>query len=89
MQPDVEYGMTDSATTRIRFDNEQARTVTMGISTDGEALFLGKSITVETLMQHDEMVFGFTPFNSSPVETTFDLRGLSEAIKPLQGACNW
>lgn len=28
-----------------------------------------------------------TPYNESPVSATFDVAGLSEALKPLQKAC--
>jgi type VI secretion system protein VasI len=88
MQIEVEYGMTDSATTRIRFDKDRAETMVMNESTDGEALFFrNPAAIIDTMTRHNEMVFGFTPFNASPVETTFDLRGLGEAIKPLRDAC--
>ncbi|EHJ7968006.1 type VI secretion protein, partial [Escherichia coli] len=29
------------------------------------------------------------PYNESPVSATFDLSGLSDALKPLQKACGW
>ncbi|MEL8222763.1 type VI secretion protein, partial [Escherichia coli] len=29
------------------------------------------------------------PYNESPVSATFNLSGLSNALKPLQDACNW
>jgi len=31
----------------------------------------------------------FTPFNSSPVEMRFDLKGLAEVLKPLRDTCSW
>jgi type VI secretion system protein VasI len=90
MQPDVEYGKMDSATVRIRFDKGNAQELVMYESTDGEALFFRGSVSmIKDMMRHDEMVFGFTPFNASPTETTFDLQGLSEAIKPLRETCDW
>ena len=87
MQQDVEYG-TDNSTVRIRFDSDRSQTQEMSHSTDGEALFFRHPIEmIAAMMQHDKMVFGFTPFNASPVETTFDLRGLEEAAKPLLQTC--
>lgn len=59
-------------------------------STDHLALFLREPIPlIRALTAHDHLTFGFTPFNSSPVETTFDLSGLKAAITPLQEACGW
>jgi type VI secretion system protein VasI len=88
MSQDVEYGATDYSTVRIRLDSEEAQTLKMGHSTDGESLFsLDPESWIEAMMHHDKMVFGFTPFNAPPVETNFDLRGLSEAIDPLLEAC--
>jgi type VI secretion system protein VasI len=88
MQPDVEPDNYDGATFRYRFDKEPAKTDIASKSTDNLALFLdGPQTYIATMLKHDEMVFGFTPFNGSPVETTFDLRGLSEAIKPLREVC--
>jgi hypothetical protein len=43
---------------------------------------------LEIMLQSKEMVFGFTPFNANPAVTTFDLRGLENAIKPLKQVCN-
>jgi type VI secretion system protein VasI len=88
MQPDVESGNYDGATIRYRFDKESAKTDIASKSTDNLALFLdGPQTYIAAMLKHDEMVFGFTPFNGSPAETTFDLRGLSEAIKPLREVC--
>lgn len=73
----------------MRFDQEEAQTLITSESTDGEALFFRDPVgIIADMLQHDEMVFGFTPFNASPVVTTFDLRGLAEVIQPLQGACD-
>jgi type VI secretion system protein VasI len=88
MAPDVESGNLDGATVRYRFDKEPAQTENAGQSTDGNALFFEDSQTViTTMLKHEKLVFGFTPYGVPPVEMTFDLRGLSEAIKPLNEAC--
>jgi type VI secretion system protein VasI len=41
------------------------------------------------MIGHATLLFEFVPFNSSPAMTTFDLRGLAEAVKPLREACEW
>ncbi|MDH2435597.1 type VI secretion system-associated protein TagO [Pokkaliibacter sp. MBI-7] len=74
-----------------RLDKEKAKTTTWTLSTDNTATFYyGKDIAyIKSLMTHDQLLAQVTPYSESPVTTTFDLRGLSEAIKPLQEACKW
>lgn len=90
MAPAVEYGDSDGATVLVRFDKEPAEELHTGKSTDGEALFFhdAKKMIV-TMAAHERMLFRFTPFNSSPQETAFTLRGLGAVLKPLQEACGW
>jgi type VI secretion system protein VasI len=89
MLPRVEYG-TDVATVTLRFDKEKATKYHMSKSTDGEALFFGQSTGfIKSMLQHTTMLFEFVPFNSSPVMTTFDPRGLSDAVKPVKETCKW
>lgn len=89
MSPQPEYG-TDEATVTLRFDKEKATQYHMSKSTDGKALFFGQSLVlIKSMLQHTTVLFEFVPFNSSPVMTTFDLRGLSEAVRPLREACKW
>lgn len=89
MSPQVEYG-TDGATVTLRFDKEKATKYHTSKSTDGEALFFGQSIgLIKKMLGHTTLLFEFVPFNSSPVITTFDLRGLLEAVKPLRDTCKW
>jgi type VI secretion system protein VasI len=88
MAPDVESGNFDGATVRVLFDKEGALTKNAGQSTSRDSLFFpDPEETIAAMLKHERMVFGFTPFDASPVEMTFDLRGLSEAIKPLNEAC--
>jgi len=90
MQANVESGMTDRATARVRFDKDPAIWIVMAESTDGKGLFFRDSVsTIRDMLEHEQMIFSFTPFNASPVETTFDLRGLDLVITPLQDACGW
>lgn len=76
-----------------RIDAAPPKTVAMDASTDNEALGLWngrRSIPViREMMAGERMVVRLTPFNESPVEASFDIRGLAEAIAPLREACNW
>lgn len=75
---------------RLRYDDSQAVTVETSHSTDGESLFLPNAIgTARRLTQSKRLLFEFTPFNASIQTATFELDGLSEAIKPLREACRW
>jgi type VI secretion system protein VasI len=88
MAPDVESGNLDGATVRTRFDKDAATTENTNQSTSNDSLFfINPEATIADLLKHEQLVFGFTPYNASPVEATFDLRGLSEAIKPLNESC--
>ncbi len=90
LRPDVEYGNTSGATVTVRFDKNPAQELNTSQSTDGEALFFEEPKgMIRTLLLHQVMLFRFTPFNSAPQETSFTLRGLAQAIKPLETACGW
>lgn len=89
-QPDVEYGLYNSATVRIRFDQSQAYEIVADKSTDGDSLFFRDPYgMIMDMMRSREMVFGFTPFNANPAVTTFNLNGLTTVIKPLEQSCHW
>ena len=90
MAPDVEYGNTDSATVLLRFDKAAATKYNASESTDKEALFLPGAVgLIKAMAKHDTMLFRFTPFNSPPQETVFDLKGLDKVLPKLQGTCGW
>ena len=89
MAPDVEYGH-DRATATLRYDKEKAFKLRMFKSTNGEALFFPSSISnIKKMRKHQTLLFQFTPYNSNPTMTTFNISGLSEAIKPLRKNCKW
>ncbi|MEL8521737.1 type VI secretion protein [Escherichia coli] len=44
---------------------------------------------IRKLSNSNYMYTKITPYNESPVSATFNLNGLSNALKPLQAACNW
>jgi type VI secretion system protein VasI len=88
MAQNVETGLYNQSTVRVRFDSDEAEDVITDHSTDNESLFFhDPNAFINKMLQHEKLTFGFIPFNSSSVETSFDLHGLSEAIKPLQEVC--
>ena len=85
----VEYG-TDGATIRLRIDKKPAFKIHAGKSTDGEALFIPSAVAqLKKLMDGSTLLFEFTPFNSSPQMTTFNISGINEVIKPIRETCKW
>lgn len=89
MSPMVEYG-TDGATITLRIDKTAAFKLRAGKSTDGEALFLPSAVSqIKRMMTGSVLLFEFVPFNSSPQMATFQIAGLSDAVKPVKEACKW
>ncbi len=76
-----------------RTDDDKARTRNFEASTDSLALGLwsGKQSipVIKELLGKKRLVVRVTPFGLSPVEATFDITGLEEAIKPLRQECGW
>ncbi len=74
-----------------RLDKKKATKKNWGISPDHKAIFApgGNVGYIKSLMKHDKLLIQLTPYGASPVMTTFDLRGLKEAITPLRKACHW
>lgn len=76
-----------------RIDEQKASVARMTASTDNQALGLwdgGKSIPlIKKLLTGNSVVFRATPFNESPIEFSFTLAGLKNAVRPLKEACVW
>ena len=74
-----------------RLDKQKSKTKLWSISTDNKAVFVrGSDIGfTKELMKHDKLLTQITPYGESPVMATFDIRGLTEAIKPLRKTCHW
>jgi type VI secretion system protein VasI len=76
-----------------RIDDEEAQDQAFEASTDNSALGLwsgGRAIPFLTdLLGKDQIILRFTPFNMSPVEATFNISGIDDAIAPLRAACSW
>lgn len=87
---DVYLGL-DETRMLHRLDKQKAVTRTWSISTDTKAVFYnGRTIDfIKSLMSAEKMYAQITPYNENSAAVTFDLKGLSEAIKPLQKACSW
>ena len=90
LRPNVETGNTEGATILLRLDKEPPFEQDTSQSTDGEALFIPEpKVAIVKFASHQSLRFRFTPFNSAPQETSFDLRSLAAVLKPLQDACHW
>tara|TARA_Y100000782_G_scaffold71835_2_gene77680 strand:- start:30493 stop:31086 length:594 start_codon:yes stop_codon:yes gene_type:complete len=60
------------------------------VSTDKTAAFKLRPIpTIKRLIKADQYVAEVVPYNDNPLTAIFDVRGLSEAIKPLRKECGW
>lgn len=74
-----------------RLDKQKAVTKNWNISTDTKAVFYRGNVVefVKALSKSDVMYAQITPYNENPVSATFEVTGLTEALKPLQKACGW
>ena len=80
----------DLATARLRFDKTEAKKIRMVRAVRDDALFFRQPIEiVRTMMNHDQLLFGFTSVDSGLLTATFNLTGLREALRPLQEECGW
>jgi type VI secretion system protein VasI len=72
----------------LQLDDGPSQRQRMNASTDGVAMFFPDiDATISALLDASTLVLEITPFNAGPARTSFELSGLSEAIKPLQEAC--
>ncbi|KER01734.1 type VI secretion system-associated protein TagO [Photorhabdus temperata] len=74
-----------------RIDSEKAVNKTFYISTDNKGVFYQGSVipVIKKLMKSKRLYLQIVPYSDNSVNATFDLDGLSEAIKPLRHACKW
>ncbi|MBL0875784.1 type VI secretion protein [Serratia nevei] len=81
----------DGTRVLTRIDSQKAVNRTWQISTDNKATFYsGQTISlIKELMKSKKMFVQITPYGENPAQATFDLSGLSTAIKPLREACKW
>jgi len=84
------YGDFDRSLVRYRFDTGPPKSARLGLSTDGEAVFLPSPIPlIRQMLQHATLVVELTPSDRGPQAVTFDLTGLGDQIGKLQDACGW
>jgi len=88
LTPNVERA--EGATITVRFDDNEASDIRGSLSTDREAVFLpdAKSF-IRSIAGSERMILRFTPFNSNPVVTEFDIRDFLAAVRPLEEASGW
>jgi len=76
-----------------RIDDRPAKHRNFEVSTANEHLGLwtgAKSIGfIQELIDGRTLYIEATPVNENTVNATFDIAGLSEAIKPLRESCGW
>lgn len=75
-------------TIKVRMDQQEAQEIRATESTDKEALFLiePKRFFSE-LKDKSKLLLGFTPFNSSPVLASFDIRGVEPVVEEIKKEC--
>ena len=80
----------DETVLMTRLDAEEAQWTKWNISTNHQAVFSPEYVaTAREFMHHSKLLVQVTPYGENAVMTSFDLRGIDEAIKPLQEACSW
>ncbi len=81
----------DEANVLTRIGTEDSSRQRWSLSTNSQATFYpGSDITfIKKIMSVDKFVAQVTPYSESPITAVFDVRGLKEAIKPLQEVCGW
>ncbi len=75
----------DTTDVTARIDRQQPVTRKWNISTDHKAIFAPGDARqfVRYMTTAESLVVRLTPYGESPVTTTFDIRGLNEAIAPI------
>jgi type VI secretion system protein VasI len=80
-------------TVDYRLDDQKASSIKMDVSTDNKALGVWSGVQaipfIEGLIGVEKLVLRATPYNDSPIEASFDLSGLADAIIPLRSTCKW
>jgi HEAT repeats len=77
-------------TVNMWLDQDPPIGAVLGNAPNRKALvFADAKAFVYEILPHQRLLFRFTPFNSTPQETSFDLRGLGVALQPVARACKW
>ena len=90
MSAQPEYGKFEMAGVRYRIDQAGAVSDDWHESTDSKALFAPEPISLaRRLAKAKQLIFEFTPYNSSPVTAHFELQGASSAVGRVSKTCSW
>lgn len=74
----------------VRFDDKKAVKQSIGMSTDGKALFFKTTIkNIKKMMEAKKMVIRYYPYGGGAKTATFNLGNLKEEVAPLRDACHW
>jgi len=86
--PEAERGSSDDASVLVRLDNEEALNLTNSVSNDHRLLFFKSPLRmVAEFMQHEKLLFRYTPYRNPPVITNFSLRGLEKQFGAIAKSC--
>jgi hypothetical protein len=86
----VEYGMTDSAHVRVRFDDAESEKEVWNESTDGKALFAANPIRFANRLNKAKIFrFEFTPYNASLAIAEFHVDGVQDKLPKVAETCGW
>jgi hypothetical protein len=79
---------TYQVTVTYRYGQDEAVTVAASKGSDGKAIFLpNPEHHVGLMLEHERVVYRFTPFNAVPQTMSFDVRGLRKVAGPLLDTC--
>ncbi|HDR0641597.1 type VI secretion system-associated protein TagO [Pasteurella multocida] len=80
----------DYVRVEYRLDKDKSIKATWNTSTDYEATFVKKPLSViKSMFDKDRMLVKVSPYSKSPITLPFNISGLKESIEPLRKACNW
>jgi invasion protein IalB len=84
------YGQYNKAQIRIRIDDKKPSSQYWVESTDNEAAFSPKPISLLRQMKDAKRLrIEFYPFNETPTTAEFDLEGLRPHLEEVAKTCNW
>ena len=84
------YGEYNKAKIRYRIDNKNPITQYWSESTDNDAAFAPKAISlIKSLKNSEKLRIEFNPFNANPAVAEFDMRGIKIHLEEISKTCNW
>ena len=76
--------VTDSQSVRVKYDNDKPARETWHASSDNKALFSEEPLWfVQNLVNTDELVFEYRPFEQIPTTLTFHTKGMPRSLSCL------